>query len=172
MVRKIVDDLLGEADADDAGTDRQHVGVVVLAGHAGGVEAVAQRGAHAAHLVGGELLALAAAAEHDADVGVAVADRPADAGADRRVVDRLGRVGALVVDHVALAEQHRDEVLLEFVAGVVGADGDALSRCSVSVIESECRTARPTAPMTLTKRQRSRCDRSPDRPDGDRSAPL
>ncbi len=91
------------ADADDAGAHRQHVGVVVGAGHAGGVEAVAQRGAHAAHLVGRELLALTAPAEHDADVGVAVADRAADAGADRRVVDRLGRVGAVVVDLVALA---------------------------------------------------------------------
>ena len=66
------------------------------AGHARGVEVVAQRGADAAHLVGGELLALPAAAEHDADVGLAVADRAADAGADRRVVDRLGRVGAVV----------------------------------------------------------------------------
>ena len=100
--RKVVDDLLGEAHADDPGTDRQHVGVVVGTGHAGGVEAVAQRRAHAAHLVGGELLALAAPAEHDADVGIAVADGAADPGTDRRIVDRVGRVGALVVDLVAL----------------------------------------------------------------------
>ena len=54
-------------DADDAGADRQHVGVVVRAGQAGGVQVVAERGPDAAHLVGRELLALPAAAEHDAD---------------------------------------------------------------------------------------------------------
>ena len=53
----------------------KHVGVVVLAGQARGVEVVAERGARAVHLVGRDLLALAAAAEHDADVGVA-ARRP------------------------------------------------------------------------------------------------
>ena len=83
------DDLVGESLADDTGTDRQHVGVVVRAGHPCGVEAVAQRRVDAANLVGGELFALAAAAENDAEVGVAVADRPADAGTDLRVVDRL-----------------------------------------------------------------------------------
>ena len=92
--------------------------------HAGGVQAVAQRGAHAAHLVGGELLTLAAPAEHDAEVGIAVAHGSPDARTDLGVVDRLGRVRALVVDLVALAEQHRHEVLLEVVAGVVGADRD------------------------------------------------
>ena len=104
----------------------------MLAGHARRVEAVAERGAHAAHLVGSELLALTAAAEHDAEVGVTVAHRSPDSGTDRRVVDRFGRVRALVVDHVPLPEQHRDEMLLEFVAGVVGADGDAISAARVS----------------------------------------
>ena len=94
------------------------------AGHAGRVEVVAQCGAHAVHLVGGELLALAAAAEHDAEVGVAVAHRAADRRADRRVVDALGAVRAEVEHLVTLPLQHADEVLLEVVAGVVGADGD------------------------------------------------
>ena len=61
-----VQDLLGEPDADDAGADRQHVGVVVGPRQARRVEVVAQRGAHAADLVGGQLLALPAAADHDA----------------------------------------------------------------------------------------------------------
>ena len=95
-----VDDLLGEADADDAGADRQHVGVVVGPRQARRVEVVAQRRPHAAHLVGGELLALPAAADDDAELGVAVAHRPPDGRAERRVVDRLGGVGAEVDDVV------------------------------------------------------------------------
>ena len=44
---------------DDAAAHGQHVGVVVLAATAGGVEVVAERGPHAVDLVGGDLLALA-----------------------------------------------------------------------------------------------------------------
>ena len=66
---------------------RQDVGVVVGPGEPGRVQVVAERGAHAVDLVGGELLALAAAADDDADLGVAVADRAPDRRADRRVVD-------------------------------------------------------------------------------------
>ena len=70
-------------------------------------------------------LASASEFEDDAEIGVAVAHRPADAGTDLRIVDRLGRVGALVVDVVTETGEERDEVLLELEAGVVGADGDA-----------------------------------------------
>ena len=74
--------------------------------HAGGVQVVAQRGADAAHLVGGDLLALAAAAEHDAAVGVARRRRPGrrrrrSAGSRR---DSVG-VGAEVDDLVAVGLQ-------------------------------------------------------------------
>ncbi len=119
------DDLFGEPLADDTGTHRQHVGIVVGTGHPCGVEAVAQCGADASHLVGGELFTLTAAAENDAQVGVAVTHRATDAGTDLGIVDRLGRVRALVVDLVALHQQHRDEVLLQVVAGMVRTDCDA-----------------------------------------------
>ena len=99
--------------------------LLCCAGHARGVEVVAERGAGAVHLVGRDLLALAAAAEHDADVGVAAHDGARDRGAVRRVVDRLGAVGAEIVDVVAPLLQHPDEVLLERIAGVVAADRDA-----------------------------------------------
>ena len=68
-----------------------------------GVEIVAERGADAGDLVGGDLLALAAAAEHDAAVGAALGDGAADAEADRRIVDRRFAVGAVIVDGVAEA---------------------------------------------------------------------
>src|SRR5581483_5431112 len=62
-------DLVGEAERDDAAAHREDVRVVVLARQARGVEVVAQRGAHARDLVRGDLLALSAAAEDDAAVG-------------------------------------------------------------------------------------------------------
>ena len=77
----------------------------MLAGHPGEVEVVAERRPHAGDLVGGDLLALAAAAEHDAAVGPAGDDGSADGRADRRVVDRLGGVGAEVHDLVADARR-------------------------------------------------------------------
>ncbi len=70
---------LASPEADDAPAHGQHVGVVVLPAHAGGVQVVAQRGAHAVDLVGGDLLALPGAAEDDAAVGLA-----GDDGAARR----------------------------------------------------------------------------------------
>src|SRR5690606_2797669 len=61
---------LDEADrllrAVHAGTDADHVGVVVLAGQDRGVLAPGQRGPDALDLVGGDLLAVAGAADHHA----------------------------------------------------------------------------------------------------------
>ena len=54
-----------------------------------------------------------------------VGHRPADRGADRRVVDGLLAVGAEVDHLVASSLQRRDEVLLQREAGVVGADAIA-----------------------------------------------
>ena len=120
-----VEDFVGQAEGDDAAAHREHVGVVVLARQAGGVEIVAERGADAAHLVGGDLLALAAAAEHDAAVGAPVGDRAADADADRRVVDRRLAVGAVIVDGVAEPAERLLQVFLQQEARVIGADRDA-----------------------------------------------
>ena len=96
-------------------------------GHAGGVEVVAQRGARAVHLVGRDLLALTAAAEHDAPIGVAAHDGPAHRRAERRVVDRFLAVGAEIVDRVPPPGQHSHEVLLERISRVVAPDRDAHS---------------------------------------------
>ena len=72
----------GEAAGDDPAAQRQHVGVVVLPRHARGIEIVAERGARPRHLVGGHLLPLAAAADHDAAVGAVADDGPRHVGAD------------------------------------------------------------------------------------------
>jgi hypothetical protein len=73
----------------------------VLAREARGVEIVAERGTNAAHLVRRDLLALTAAAEHDAALGVAVGDRPRDRQTDRRVIHGRFAVGAVIVHDVA-----------------------------------------------------------------------
>ena len=80
----------------------EHVGVVVGPGEAGREQIVAQRGPDPPHLVGGDLLALPAAAEDDAPLGPAGDDGAGDGGADGRVVDGLLGVGAEVVDRVAV----------------------------------------------------------------------
>ena len=118
-------DLVGEALPHDPRAHGQHVRVVVEARVLGGVEAVAQRGAHPAHLVGRELLALAAAAEDDAPVDAAGRDLTAHRRAEDRVVARLLGIGAEVDDVVAAVPQDRDEMLLHAETRVVGADGDA-----------------------------------------------
>jgi hypothetical protein len=83
------------------------------------------RSASAAHLVGGQLLTLPAAAEHDPEVGLAVAHRAGGGGAEDRVVDALGRVRPVVDDLVAGIGKAGDQVLLEHVAGMIGPERDA-----------------------------------------------
>ena len=111
--------LVGQRFTDDASADAEHVGVVVLASQSRGEKVVAQSSAHAVHLVRSELFALTTAPDDDADVGVAIPNRPRDGRTDRGVVDRLGAVRALIDDVDAGALEHLDEVLLQQETGVV-----------------------------------------------------
>src|SRR5690606_20185456 len=79
-----------------------------------------------------------AATEYDPDVGVAVAHRARRRSTERRVVDALGRIGAVVDDLVTGCPQPLDQVLLELVAGVVGSERDSCHR-------GECRSGVPSA---------------------------
>ena len=114
-----VDDLVREAEPDDSGADGQHIGIVVLARHSCRVEAVAECRTSAADLVRGELFALAAPPEHDADVGAAVANLTGSSCAELGIVDTLRRVGPAVDDLVAGRGQAPDQVLLEFETRMV-----------------------------------------------------
>lgn len=125
------ENFFGEADANDARTDAEHVRVVVRAGETSRVHVVTQRRAYATYLVGRHLLSLPAATEHDADVGFPIAYRPANLGTDRRIVNGGSAVRADVVDDVPVARQYRDEVLLQFKAGVIGANRDTGHSASV-----------------------------------------
>ena len=124
--------LVGQPEGDDAPPHGEDVGVVVLARQPRGVEIVAERGADADHLVGGDLLALTGAAEHDAPVGSAGRHRAPDRRADRRVVDRGVAVGAVIVDRMSEPCERRLEVLFQREPRVVGTDRNPhIADCTV-----------------------------------------
>ena len=83
-----------DAGADHARTQDQHVGVVVLAGEAGGGDVVAQGGADMAVPVGGDADADAGAADQDAAPRPAVAQRGGQRVGHVGIVDRAAVVGA------------------------------------------------------------------------------
>ena len=120
-----VEDFVRQAEGDDAAAHREDVRVVVLARQPRGEQVVAERGANAGDLVGGNLFALAAAAEHDAAVGASFDDRASDRHADGRIVDRRLAVGAVILDGVPEPLQRLLEVLFEEKPGVIGADRHA-----------------------------------------------
>src|SRR5207247_8577179 len=71
-------DLVGEAERDNASAHRKHVGVVVLARQPRRIEIVAERRTDAGDLVRCDLLALTAAAEDDAALDAALDDGARD----------------------------------------------------------------------------------------------
>ena len=119
------EDFVGESKGDNAPAHRQDVRVVVLARQTRCIEIVAQRRADAGNLVGGDLLALAAAAEHDTTIGPSLDDGAGHADADRRIVDRRLAIGPVVVDDVAVLSKGGLQMLFEEKPGVIGADSDA-----------------------------------------------
>jgi hypothetical protein len=116
------DDFISELERHDACPHRQHVGVVVLAREARGIQIVAEGRAHAGNLVRGYLLALSAAAQHDAPLGAILSNFTRHRKADGRVVDWLRAVGAVVVDGVTQTLQTAFEMLFERKSGVIRAD--------------------------------------------------
>jgi hypothetical protein len=116
--------LVGEAECDNAAAHREDVGVVVLPRETGSVEIVAERSADTGDLVGGDLFSLAAATEHDAAIGAAFGDCAADAQADRRIVDRRFAVGAMIVDEVTKTGERLLEMFFENESRVICANRD------------------------------------------------
>jgi len=116
------DDFIGELQGYDAAAERQHVRVVVLARQARRVDIVAESRADAGDLVRGHLLALSAAAHHDAPLGAPFGDLTRHREADRRIVDGLLAVGAKIVDAVPQTLQPDFEMLFEKKSGVIRAD--------------------------------------------------
>ena len=123
VARKISTNFVDSSTRVHPAADGHHVGVVVLAAERGGLLAPGERGAHALDLVRGDLLAVAGAADDDAEA-VRVRGRPlGGTEAERRVVV-LGvvDVGTAVDGLVAVGREPLDEVVLQFEAGMVGAE--------------------------------------------------
>jgi len=121
---KHIDDLQRQSLADDARTDRQHIGVVVFARHPRGVQAVAERGSHPPHLVRSQLFTLPATTQHDSNISLAIANRSRGGRTELWVVDTVKGVGA-VIDHRMTGSGHVfDETLFEGEAGMIGSEGN------------------------------------------------
>lgn len=98
----------------------------VLAGQTCGRIRPHEGSAHAFHAVGGHLLAIAGAADDDAEAARLVDDSLGCLDAERRVVvERIVGVGAMVNNIVTGLAQVRDDLFLEFETGVIGADMNA-----------------------------------------------
>lgn len=79
----------GNLEPDDPGAERKDVRIVVLASQAGSNRVRCVNAAHAAHLVGDDRLAGAAATQDDRTVALPIRDRDGRRGDDVRVVDGL-----------------------------------------------------------------------------------
>jgi hypothetical protein len=119
-----IHDGTGELSSEDAASYGEHVGVVVLARETRGVLVETQRGPDAVHLVGRDLLPLAAAPEHDPEIGLAPDDGVTDGRAERWVIDRLHRVRTEVDHLVSLPNEVTGDADLQVEAGVVGSESD------------------------------------------------
>ncbi len=125
----------GNLAADDPRAHREHVRVVVLAAESGRDRVLRLDAADAVDLVGHDLLARAAAAEHDAALTVARGDRSRGRRDVVGVVDRHGvSVDAKVDNFVAVGSQPIGYRGLEREAGVVRGQTDAHGQTVASAI--------------------------------------
>jgi hypothetical protein len=124
-----VDEGDGLVDGVLTGADGDHVGVVVLPGQLGGRDAPDERGADTAHLVGGDLLAVARSAEHDAQrLDPAAWSRTTAWAADAErgiVVERVVLDRPVVHDVVALPREVVLQLRGELETRMIGGDVDA-----------------------------------------------
>ncbi len=114
----------GHLGADEPLPDAHDVGVVVGPGQPGRGHVVDGGGPDTGDLAGGHADPDAASAHPDPAVGPTLGHRPTDGLAVVRVVDRLGRVGAEVVDLVTGGPEVVGQETLELEAGMIGPDGD------------------------------------------------
>jgi 23S rRNA (cytosine1962-C5)-methyltransferase len=137
-------DFIGEAERDDASAHGEHVGIVVLAGQTSRVEIVAQGRSHTRDFVGGDLLALSAAAEDDPSIGPALDHRSPNVRADGGIVNRFFGVRAEIVDVVTKPSNRVAQMLLQREPRMVGADRYAhtINYIGTSMIPSVSVTSR------------------------------
>ena len=115
---------LGHLDPDQPRAQRDDVGVVVLAGEAGGQWLGNQRAAHRRVSVGGDRDADPAATQGNAELGLAARDGIGQDVAEIGIIDRSLAIRAEVADLVSGLTQPRGELGLEREGGVIGGDGE------------------------------------------------
>ena len=121
-VHPLVHDHLGHLHADDAGTEGDDVGVVVLLAQASRIGLAAHAGTHALDLVGGQADSHAGAANQHTAVHFAVGHHLAHLVTADGIVEALSAVGTDVDDLDALVLQILLDFLLHFDRAVVVAD--------------------------------------------------
>ena len=119
------EDFVRQSERDDTAAHREHVGIIVLARQPGRIEIVAQSRADAGDFIRRNLLALSAAAEHNAAVGAPLGHCPGNGETDGRIVDRSVAVGTVILDGMPEASQRLFQMFFECKARMVGADGDS-----------------------------------------------
>ena len=112
---------------DQAGTEGQDIGMVVLTAVASRREVVAEGGPDTRNLVGHHRRADAGPVDDDAPVTRAVGDATLDRMGELGIVDRLVAVGA-TIDHVVTGVlELGHQLLFEVEAAMVGPDGYGLA---------------------------------------------
>src|SRR6476620_7981053 len=104
---------LGHVAADQAATQRERVGVVMLAGELGRKRVVNP---------GATALGVTVDRDRNSDTGAANRDRARQPGSKFRVIDAFGTIGAQVGHLMTLFAQPADEFVFELVAGMIGGE--------------------------------------------------
>lgn len=100
--QECVDDIQGEAKAYDAGTDGQHIGVIVLADHAGREGVHTHATTYPFDLIGRHHNALAGPAQKNAELVLASCDKAGSFGTAFGIGRAFGRNGADIIHFPAL----------------------------------------------------------------------
>src|SRR5215472_2392852 len=117
--------VLGQLNSDDARAQDQHVDVVMLHALMRGVAVMADPGADSRNLVGGYRSAYTASAEDDAAIAFAGEKALGYFLREVGIIDRRSATGARIFHRISVLTQEIDQGLLEFEAGVIGANGYA-----------------------------------------------
>src|SRR5215472_17819890 len=117
--------VLGQLNSDDARAQDQHVDVVMLHALMRGVAVMADPGADSRNLVGGYRSAYTASAEDDAAIAFAGEKALGYFLREVGIIDRRSAAGARIFHCMSVLTQEIDQGLLEFEAGVIGANGYA-----------------------------------------------
>jgi len=127
--QECIHDIERKAFAHHARAEREHVGVVVLADHAGGVCVGADAAADALHLVRRHHDALACAAQDDAEPAIAGGDAPRRRFALRGIMRARRRRGADVHRLPTARRDMRGDGLPKRDGGVIAGEDDAVVAC-------------------------------------------